>query len=94
MYNLEVWKKRKKELKITLDEIAESTGISISTIKDIFRGATYAPRVDTVQAIEQVLGLSDEQPQPVVPPRFLTLYNSLTPIQQEKVIAFMEGLLA
>ena len=94
MYNLEVWKKRKKELKITLDEIAESTGISISTIKDIFRGATYAPRIDTVQSIEQVLGLSDEQSQPTEQPRFLTLYNSLSPIQQEKVIAFMEGLLA
>lgn len=33
-------------------------------------------------------------PFPTEQPRFLTLYNSLSPIQQEKVIAFMEGLLA
>ena len=57
MYNLETWKRRKKELKLTLEQIAEQTGISISTIKDIFRGATYAPRIDTVQAIEKVLKL-------------------------------------
>ncbi|MCH5165621.1 MAG: helix-turn-helix domain-containing protein [Clostridiales bacterium] len=61
MYDLELWKARKKELKLTLEEIAERTGISISTVKDIFRGATYAPRVDTVQAIEGVLGLSDSK---------------------------------
>lgn len=58
MYNLEIWKQRKKELKLTLDDISEQTGISISTIKDIFRGATYAPRIDTVQAIESALGLN------------------------------------
>lgn len=94
MYNLEVWKKRKKELKITLDDISERTGISISTIKDIFRGATYAPRIDTVQAIEKALGLSDEQNPSTEQPRFLSLFNSLSPLQQDKVIAFMEGLLA
>lgn len=59
MYDLELWKARKKELKLTLDEISDRTGISISTIKDIFRGATYAPRVDTVQAIEKVLELNN-----------------------------------
>ncbi|MCI8459413.1 MAG: helix-turn-helix domain-containing protein [Clostridia bacterium] len=61
MYDLELWKARKKELKLTLDDISERTGIGISTIKDIFRGATYAPRIDTVQAIEQVLELADKK---------------------------------
>lgn len=60
MYNLELWKQRKKELKLTLDDIAKATGIGISTIKDIFRGATYAPRIDTVEAIEKALGLNDD----------------------------------
>lgn len=60
MYDLEIWKAQKKALHLTLDDIAEKTGISISTIKDIFRGATYAPRVDTVQAIEKVLGLDNK----------------------------------
>lgn len=57
MYNLELWKKKKKELNLTLEDISNQTGISISTIKDIFRGATYAPRIDTVQTIEKVLGI-------------------------------------
>ncbi len=43
--------------------------------------------------VDYLLGRTDP-PQPIVQPRFLTLYNSLSPIQQEKVIAFMEGLLA
>ncbi len=94
---LEIWKARKRELKLTLDEIAEKTGISISTIKDIFRGATYAPRVDTVQAIERVLGINDNKTIfdiSGISPKFVSLYNSLSPMQQEKVIAYMEGLLA
>lgn len=61
MYDLNTWKQRKRELKITLDDISKQTGISISTIKDIFRGATYAPRLDTVQAIEKVLGLDENK---------------------------------
>lgn len=59
MYNLELWKKQKKELKLTLNDIANQSGIGISTIKDIFRGTTYAPRVDTVIAIEKVLEIKD-----------------------------------
>ena len=61
MYDLEIWKARKKELKLTLDDISERTGVSISTIKDIFRGATYAPRLDTVQAIEEALELTSNK---------------------------------
>lgn len=61
MINLELWKQRKKELKLSYYDIAEKTGISISTIKDIFRGATLAPRIDTVAAIECALGLDKPQ---------------------------------
>ena len=77
MYDLQLWKARKKELKLTLDDIAEQTNISISTIKDIFRGATYAPRVDTVQAIERVLGLDSGR----------TIYdiNGISPIATRRI---------
>lgn len=57
MVNLALWKTRKKELKLTFDELAAITGSSISTLKDIFRGKTTDPRIDTVQAIEKALGL-------------------------------------
>lgn len=97
MYDLQVWKIRKKELKLTLDDIAERTGISISTIKDIFRGATYAPRVDTVEAIERVLGINANKTIyniDGISPALLYLLNSLTLEQQEKVEVFIKGLLA
>ncbi len=84
MYNLELWKERKKELHLTLDDIAKSTKIGISTIKDIFRGATYAPRIDTVQAIERVLGLSDDiTPEERAAGWVETKKVSLTPEQDE-----------
>lgn len=62
MVNIEAWNKARKQKKITLDDLAKQTAISISTIKDIFRGKTENPRIDTVQAIERALGISMEQP--------------------------------
>ena len=58
MINIELWNKARKEQGITLEALAQKTDISISTIKDIFRGKTNAPRIDTVQTIEEALGLS------------------------------------
>lgn len=58
MYDLELWKQAKKAQKLTLEDIATKSNIGISTIKDIFRGVTYAPRLDTVEAIEKALGLN------------------------------------
>ena len=57
MIDLQLWKERKKALKLSLQDIANETGISISTLKDIFRGATTDPRIETVQRIEKVLGV-------------------------------------
>ena len=58
MINLELWNIRRKANKQTLTDIAEKSQISISTIKDIFRGATTDPRIETGQAIERALGLA------------------------------------
>ena len=60
MYNLESWKKRKKELKLTLEDISKTSGVGISTVKDIFWGVTTSHRIDTIQAIEQALEINDE----------------------------------
>ncbi len=77
MYNLQLWKIRKKELNLTLEDISDRTGISISTIKDIFRGATYAPRIDTVEAIERALEITNTS----------SLYdiNGISPIATRRV---------
>lgn len=49
-----------KENKIKYEELAEKTGLSISTIKKIFSGISKYPRVDTMEAIERALGIGDE----------------------------------
>lgn len=58
MVNIKLWNEKRKEQNITLDELSKMTEISISTLKDIFRGKTTSPRIDTVQAIERALGLT------------------------------------
>jgi transcriptional regulator with XRE-family HTH domain len=57
--NLDLWKQRKKELHLNYGEIAKSAGVSKRTVEDIFRGFTPTPRIDTVQAIEKALGITD-----------------------------------
>lgn len=57
---LELWKKRKKELKLNYAEIAELSGVSKRTVEDLFRGFTQNPRIDTVEAIERTLGIGGD----------------------------------
>ena len=61
MVNIERWKKRKKELGWTLDDIAEKSGISRRTVARVFSGNPKYPdpTYNTVQAIERALGLSE-----------------------------------
>ena len=54
-------KKYMKDNKITYNDLADMTGISISTIKKIFSGLSQYPRIDTMQAIERALGLDKEK---------------------------------
>ena len=55
-------KKYMKANKITYDDLAERSKLSISTIKKIFSGVSQYPRIDTMQAIERALGLDNEIP--------------------------------
>lgn len=58
---IEKLKKRKKELKLTFDELSMRSGIPKRTLENIFHGITPTPRIDTMQAIERALGLSNEK---------------------------------
>ena len=58
MLNVERLKKAKKEKKLSYDELAVLTGLSRSTITNIFCGYIDLPRHETVQAIERALGLA------------------------------------
>lgn len=47
-----------KKHKITYEQLATMSGIPIGTIKSVFSGRTPNPRLDTMQAIEEALGLN------------------------------------
>ena len=57
--DIERLKKAKKENRMTLQEISDKSGIPKRTVDQIFSGKTTNPRVDTMQAIERALGISD-----------------------------------
>ena len=81
MVDLALWNAKRKELKMSLATLAEITEISISTIKDIFRGATTDPRIETVQRIEKALGIEKENPLPEMTEgerAWVQLYHTLT----------------
>ena len=56
---LEIWKEQKRKLKLKYDDIAERSNIPKGTIQNIFAGYIPNPRIDTVQAIERALGLTE-----------------------------------
>lgn len=87
MVNLDLWKERKKQLKLSLMDISNLTEISISTLKDIFRGATTDPRIETVQRIERALGLEERENRP---PSNMTesekeLFDLITQMNEEEI---------
>ncbi len=47
-------KKRKKELGYSYEQIAEKSGVPLSTVQKVFSGATQSPRYETLLAIEKV----------------------------------------
>lgn len=97
--DIEKLKKAKKDKKLTFDQLSSLSGIPVSTIYDIFRGVTSAPRIDTVQAIEKALGLSEtETASPAINAltdsenRLLKAYNALIPPMQDYVLETTEKL--
>lgn len=55
-------KEKKKEAGMTNQEIADLSGIPVSTVSKIFSGATKNPRYATLLAIEQVLATKEKLP--------------------------------
>lgn len=54
--NYEVINQKKKLLGLTNAQIAERTGITLSTLDKITSGANRNPKLDTLQAIASVIG--------------------------------------
>lgn len=53
-----------KDNKITYQELSDKSGIALNTLKNIFRGKTPHPRIDTMQALERALGLDNDKNPP------------------------------
>ena len=49
-------KERKRELGYTNEKLSAISGVPVGTLQKIFSGLTKAPRMDTVRALEKVLG--------------------------------------
>ena len=62
--DIELWKKRKKELHWTHDDLARESGVSRRTIARIFAGKpnTPSPTLNTIEAIERALGINEKSP--------------------------------
>lgn len=56
--DLNLWKNKKKELKLTNQDIANNAQLPLRTVEQIMCGKVKNPRIDTVEAIEKVLGLN------------------------------------
>lgn len=59
--NIELWKQRKKELKLTFEDLSKKTGVSIRTLKSVFSGERSNTTTFTVQSIEKALGLDKSE---------------------------------
>lgn len=96
MIDLELWKTQKKKLKLSLQDISNKTEISISALKDIFRGATTDPRIETVQRIEDALGLN-EKPQEEITEEQKTLFaliNELTDEETQELSNYIDYIIS
>ena len=78
-----------KQNKITYDDLAQKSGVSISTIKKIFSGISSFPRIDTMKAIENALGLDKQNPPSILTEGeqdWLELYYLLNETNREMLV--------
>ena len=83
MYTIEEIKKYMKANKITQIRLAEISNIPLGSLRNIFSGRVPNPRIDTMQAIENALGLNKKVTEE--PPQSIDhLINHLRELPKEK----------
>ncbi len=84
---LNLWRKRKKELKLTNKELALKANLPLRTVEQVMCGRVSSPRLDTVQAIERALEITPSELQWTAEERALgimdTIKISVTPEEEE-----------
>ena len=96
--------KYRKEADLTLDELAERSGVPKGTINKIISGDTKSPSLDTVSALAAALGktLNDFADAPEarkstlseIDKALLDLFHSLNEEGQEEIIKYADTLCA
>lgn len=81
---------------ITYDDLSSMSNIPLNTIKNIFRGKTQNPRIDTMQAIEKALGLDRETVADIsVEERdFIEVFRQLTEEEKKEFFSIADFILA
>lgn len=87
---IETIKQFMKANKITYEELAQKSGVSVSTLKKIFAGISQYPRLDTMQAIENALGIADLTDNEISQGVVNTVNNQLTALEEDMLIIFRE----
>ena len=59
MINIAVYKKALRDKGLTQIELSKLSGVTLDTVRSIFTGRVKNPRVDTIQALDKVLGIGD-----------------------------------
>jgi transcriptional regulator with XRE-family HTH domain len=82
--------------KITYQDLSERSGIALNTLKNIFRGKTEHPRIDTMQAIETALGLTatQEQTLSVEEKQLFSLIAQLTDEEVKELSNFVDYIIS
>lgn len=84
------YKQALKEQGMTYSDLAEKTGLSLGCIARIMAGIAKYPRIDTIEAIEKVLGINiyNISPDEQAAGASATRRVSITPIEDEMLYAF------
>ncbi|MGN0804990.1 MAG: helix-turn-helix domain-containing protein [Candidatus Coproplasma sp.] len=89
---LDLWRQRKKELKLTNRQIADKANLPLRTVEQIICGKIKSPRLDTVEAIEQALEINQNN---ITQEEYMagareTIKKSITPLEDDMLYAFRE----
>lgn len=99
---LQKWQEKKKELGLTLDELADKTGISRRALSGIFgkkENSNVNPTATTIEAIEKALGLDEKDTEETTKveltpqeDRMLEAYRNLNDSSRELIIMLLQSL--
>ena len=79
--DIELYKKTMKQRKMTYEDLSNATGVSLGAIKRIMAGIAKYPRVDTIEAIETALGLSNDT---AIPTELAGLIDAIATLTDEE----------